>query len=390
MPRIRHFAAAALLLQLPGALAAQQPASLVAGRFEQELNPRTRIEGLTPAETREWNAAVDRVAAILRANEAVRTPPPGICTRLLAFVGEFLVGARMRSAPTVQIPVSYDGRTCSRISNGAVTVHLNGFGHFLGIAPGSGVEPESERELRERIFVLPPTEAHAGAGVRYAQHEHLVVLTHGRAPLTLPVSREDLLRRRIVEAERTRTEIAAMPAEPMVDLERWLREEKPRMQAEFQQSLRELEEYLSAEEIQRRREAHESFLAQVEAGMRQVAAPQPELDAIRDGAAARTQGEAQQLRAALDALSPEQRRAPACFDPDNPAAFVGDCHGGGRPYVMLNPSYFDDSLPKSAVQLIVVSSPMELRGKEDPRHYELRQRIFQTLDYAALAELLRR
>lgn len=99
-----------------------------------------------------------------------------------------------------------------------------------------------------------------------------------------------------------------------------------------------------------------------------------------------------ELRAWLDALSPEERSAPACFDVDALIATTIACGAGGgeHPYVRLNRQYFDATLPPSAVQLIIVASPQEMRGKENPRHFALRSQIFETIDYAALAELLHR
>jgi hypothetical protein len=95
------------------------------------------------------------------------------------------------------------------------------------------------------------------------------------------------------------------------------------------------------------------------------------------------------LRARLDALSPAQRSAPACFSGNDLIATTVACAGGSdeRPYVRLNRQYFDAALPV-AVQLIIVSSPQEIRGKENPRHFALRSHLFETLDYKALAELL--
>jgi hypothetical protein len=96
------------------------------------------------------------------------------------------------------------------------------------------------------------------------------------------------------------------------------------------------------------------------------------------------------LSARLDALSPAQRSAPACFSGDDLIATTISCAGdGGRPYVRLNRQYFDATLPV-AVQLIIVSSRREIRGKENPRHFALRSHLFESLDYRALAELLHR
>lgn len=81
--------------------------------------------------------------------------------------------------------------------------------------------------------------------------------------------------------------------------------------------------------------------------------------------------------------------APACFAADDLIATTIACGGGSGdpPYVGLNRQYFDATLP-GASQLIIVASPQEIRGKEDPRHFALRSHLFESIDYAALAVLL--
>lgn len=66
----------------------------------------------------------------------------------------------------------------------------------------------------------------------------------------------------------------------------------------------------------------------------------------------------------------------------------GVCNDYNR-YVARNPRYFDRSLPKSAPQLVVVSTGDGTSKKETRNHAELRFRIFDTIDYDALEELLR-
>jgi hypothetical protein len=70
--------------------------------------------------------------------------------------------------------------------------------------------------------------------------------------------------------------------------------------------------------------------------------------------------------AALAALSPQQRAAPACVS-SRLRVYLGNCaEPNATYYVRLNPSYFDKGLSKGAVQLVTISTPAE-GGHGHPR-----------------------
>lgn len=215
----------------------------------------------------------------------------------------------------------------------------------------------------------------------------MVILTRGTEPLLVPVSRERFLRTRITEAERALATAAAIPTAPLVDVERWLREDRPRMVAEHEAMLRSMKQTASKEQIEKMRQQFADHLARTEAGLRQLEARQPDAAAAKATAMGREGTHLDELRAALAALSPAERSAPACADINSWPTMLGQCNDYNR-YMALNPRYFDPSVPKSAVQLIVVRTHDGTSNKENRSHAELRFRIFETLDYEALSAVL--
>lgn len=91
--------------------------------------------------------------------------------------------------------------------------------------------------------------------------------------------------------------------------------------------------------------------------------------------------------AALAALSPQQRAAPACVSA-RLSVPLGNCaEPNATHYVRLNPNYFDKGLPKSAVQLVTISTPAE--GGHGHKRLEPKFRAAAAeLDYKAIQAAL--
>ena len=385
--RIAALLAGALLL--PPSLAAQQPnGTALPGRFEKQREVRAKIEGLTAAETREWIRHLDRIGEILAANPAVNAPPDGVCTRLRIWVNQYTHARRYPvDEVAVALPVLYDDQKgCSQISNSGVTVELNdplGLLRFDGSINTDNVhDAEGAMTVVARVGTGP-----GGRPIYRHKGDRMVILTRGTEPLLVPVSRERFLRTRITEAERALATAAAIPTAPLVDVERWLREDRPRMVAEHEAMLRSMKQTASKEQIEKMRQQFADHLARTEAGLRQLEARQPDAAAAKATAMGREGTHLDELRAALAALSPAERSAPACADINSWPTMLGQCNDYNR-YMALNPRYFDPSVPKSAVQLIVVRTHDGTSNKENRSHAELRFRIFETLDYEALSAVL--
>ena len=67
-------------------------------------------------------------------------------------------------------------------------------------------------------------------------------------------------------------------------------------------------------------------------------------------------------QAELAALSPAQRADKACTSSEFKYGTFTPCDTAGADYVVAyDPSYFDKSLPKTAIQLVVISEPVDHR-----------------------------
>ncbi|HEX5581879.1 MAG TPA: hypothetical protein VFX39_09900, partial [Gemmatimonadaceae bacterium] len=165
------------------------------------------------------------------------------------------------------------------------------------------------------------------------------------------------------------------------------REGKPQMIAGQEEARRAMQGRASAEEIARRRTADAELIAQIEEGVKRMANALAGQDEQKAEALEKADEALRKLREALEDLSPAERREQACHSSYLLDLF-GECTGGNG-YYSLNPDYFSPSLPKSAIQVIVVSTPDIQHNMELREYARLRWRIFDELDYGRLAELLR-
>lgn len=87
--------------------------------------------------------------------------------------------------------------------------------------------------------------------------------------------------------------------------------------------------------------------------------------------------------AALAALSPNERAAPACVSP-RLRQYFGDCAAKDATfYVRPNLDYFDKGAPKTAVQLVMISTPAE-GGHGHKRLEPVMRAAGAAMDYAAI------
>ena len=100
---------------------------------------------------------------------------------------------------------------------------------------------------------------------------------------------------------------------------------------------------------------------------------------------------ADRVRAQLAALSPAERRAPACEGTSGakPTYLVPCDAPGADAIVQVNPDFFDASLPPTAVQHIVVITKKAELGGEGKGLHEWRIKLFHELDYPGLYALLK-
>ncbi|MGH7445585.1 MAG: hypothetical protein ACREKM_11935, partial [Longimicrobiales bacterium] len=134
-------------------------------------------------------------------------------------------------------------------------------------------------------------------------------------------------------------------------------------------------------------------LDQIERGIREMSAHMSDVAASEPEALGQIEAMARDIRgmlqAELDALSPAERAAPACIGSPKPnVSNLMDCSDGKTQIVNLNPDFFDRSLPESIIQVLVVTTAGSRHMMESRQRFEIKARIFETLDYAAVAEVL--
>jgi hypothetical protein len=102
------------------------------------------------------------------------------------------------------------------------------------------------------------------------------------------------------------------------------------------------------------------------------------------------------LNQELSKLSPVERKTPAYYNSgsDNPTGLVAKDDEYASAVVVLNPAYFDSTLPRTAVQLIIIqyrySAQLPKEGmtfREDGTNVTIYE-IEKSLNYDAIAALL--
>lgn len=376
-----------LTLAMPLAAAAQ-------GRLAERAVVPDRVEGLSAEQLRALSADLARIATVLRANRTVASLPgpfpcAGIDTRIPEHLSE---GARAHVGVTIYD--IGDGHLCPGGGGTSVEVHVNTVAPLINAAMGTEGELRDERG---QMYRYRPPIGRVGGFSEYSWDgggTRAVLLTNRPGPLVTPVSQERYLR--VLIREWDAKVDAAAAREPEIDgspYERWLREEKPAAEAEREEYLKEVAAFLTPEQLAEQRALTRAALDEMERGMREMAARSPDLAANeREGLRkieAMTGDIRDMLQAELDALSPSQRAAPACIGSSEPGVSnLVDCTEGKTRIVNLNPNFFDDSLPQSVIQVLVVTTAGSRHMMESRERFEIKARIFETLDYAALAEVL--
>lgn len=189
---------------------------------------------------------------------------------------------------------------------------------------------------------------------RYGWGSELIVIARGDRHWWEPVSREEFLKARIRDLEKEVAKVGKISSTPHGDLyQKWLAE-KPKRQKEADDFYREMKKTNPAiaeslREQGRKLEAEMTEKFRQEGERESVRPPQkwenPNEDSLR------------LHREALEAMPPAQRAAPAYhLRKENPLepelAPAGSTEG--VQLVVINPEYFDKSLPRTAIQIMAV------------------------------------
>lgn len=369
---MRHLIAAVLIAAFAAPAAAQDVPIVQAGadgRFERQIDAKTRSDGFTLAQVAAFRGQIAPIIEQLAAMPTVNAPPAPVCHRLKSWVELINPHAVMGAEIGVMTPISFQNGRCHRMTGGGVILKVN--------MPGAGLDPSHATVRREGRdgdwYVLAFKPARNPRLIEYQMNgDDYAVITHGRAPLFRPVSMERYLQQKLGQAQARPAEDAFTEA----DLQTWLRDDKPRLAAEYERQRRAIAPYAQPGQVEQMRASNAKLLADMEAGMRQKVVNSAATRAARSAPSA-----------AVPALGPTQRTQPACMgaglEPTPNAACPPE-----RTLVEINPAYFDRARPTD-VQLLVLTTPAHRYHGEDDAELASRTAVWRALDRAALAAYVR-
>jgi len=263
-------------------------------------------------------------------------------------------------------------------------------------------------QLDERgLTYLEPREIRTVAG--FPQYSTgVIVLKRNPRPIWVPVSREWALQRELIQRRKNLDSIAESAKtieayDPTAILEKWLRE-RPERQGEMEKSYAEMKQS-NPEYAEKIRASFFDTEKRVEEALRDTAERQktapPRYNAHLAAEQSREEKCIRYLEGELASLSPAERAAPAYISlkipnmkqssPELDCSYIVDADfPGATRLVTENPDYYDQSLPPSAIQLILVdfsNFERSVRVFHSWRQVAY-ERIRDGLDYSALAAML--
>ena len=183
---------AAGLLALPAA--AQQVPIVQAGaegRFERQIDAKSKVEGFSPAQVAAFRAAIAPVIEQLAAMPGVNNPPAPICHRLGSWVQLVNPDGVLGAEISMLTPISFENGRCHRMTAGGLQIWVN--------RPNGGLDPShstvrSPQDGGSPWYVLPIRPARDPRLVEYQFNgDDYTIFTRGR-PLLRPVTMERYLR----------------------------------------------------------------------------------------------------------------------------------------------------------------------------------------------------
>lgn len=188
---MRHlFAAALAAAALAGSAAAQEVPIIqsgAGGRFERQIDAKTRSEGFGPPQVAAFRGAIAPIIDQLAAMPAVSAPPAPLCHRLKSWIELINPHGVMGAEIAVMAPINFQNGRCNRMTGGGVLLNVN--------MPSVGLNPNRAVVRGETRagdwYVLPFVPSLDPKRVEFeTDGDRHVALTHGRAPLFRPVSME--------------------------------------------------------------------------------------------------------------------------------------------------------------------------------------------------------
>ena len=209
---MRHLIAALALLAAAPVAAQEVPIVQTGaeGRFERQIDVKTKSEGFGPAQVTAFRAAITPIIDQLATMPAVNTPPAPLCHRLKSWIELINPHGVMGAEIAVMSPINYQNGRCNRMTGGGIILKVN--------MPGAGLDPSRANVRRDERdgdwYVLAFKPARNPRLVEYELNgDDYAIITHGRAPAFRPVSMERYLREKIEQARRDGADIVVRETE---------------------------------------------------------------------------------------------------------------------------------------------------------------------------------
>lgn len=323
-----RLATAALALAATLAHAAEVPIvpAGAGNRYELQIDPKTRINGLTAPQAAQFRKDVDGLVQYLRSLDAVTQPPAPVCMRL----SSFLVQDAARDAPAqatvdAHIPIEFKNGSCHRMTISGVSFYLNYAG---GLFRADNKLPTADGD-----YYLIDIAAQEGRVTRLGDG-------------TLILSRAGALPWRPVDRQRYVQEQVALKTKQLEEIE------------------------------------------QGERALNELIAKQGGKPPKKNPAAQRADRErVQQLeRLRQEAQAGANRGAPVCVNEMGEVTAERSCPAN-RVVVEPNPAYWNQQL-RHRIQLMTVATPAHQNMQESNDKFGARMAVWQALDIQRLLGML--
>lgn len=151
------------------------------GRFEIEIDAKSRVEGFSVVQVLAFQRNLRAVTDRLQSIASVAQPPPPVCHRMKSWI-ELVNPNRVLSASGgVFTPINFNGGRCHRMTTAGIEVGINS-PDLLTSATGASVR---NAEDKGDWYVLDIKDI-SRTRIRFATNK--VALTHGHAPLLSAIS----------------------------------------------------------------------------------------------------------------------------------------------------------------------------------------------------------
>ena len=365
-------------------------------RFRVNQLGQPQVRGMSAAEAQALLSHVQRVVDILQAQPQLGRPAAPHCVFLYSAIesGVYpdtgLVGASIAIGFPQQ---SSRDRTCPKVPADSITVRINDVSKVYScLDPIGGVE---------RCHVPAFSPGPAGFLEHRGPKSILYLLVPPGRPLVVPLTKERYLKAYESEWLQQLKDMGASDTPlgtPEQELERWLRDEKPKLVALNEQALKGMAPYMTPAEYEKARremtksvEDQERIKREEMAALRGDSAPDPRLLSA-DQQLRRNLAD---LRRKLAAMTPSERAAPACIDdrnanPTAPFWSAGDVCLPQSELGSPNPELLGKvAPPQGVIRSIYIAATSGATVGVLPYIHQYKLEVLNGMDFTAMAAVAR-